>query len=201
MKIDIILVDDHDLFLEGLAGTLSKHDHIQVSALYNTAEAALQGLKSHTPDLVITDVSMPKINGLEFVKLLNETYPDLKILVISMFRQIQSFKGIKGYLLKETKSDELLTAIDKIVVQNETYFYKAYAQDAKELEFNTAILTPREKTIVDLIAKEHTTDDIAKALFLSRYTIETHKKNIYLKLQVNNAAGLIKKAVYLGYIH
>ncbi|MEP1488556.1 MAG: response regulator transcription factor [Algibacter sp.] len=118
-----------------------------------------------------------------------------------MFKQIQAFEGVDGYLLKETSSDQLLLAINKIVVQNENYFYKDYEKEHKELDFKNTILSQREKSIVHLIAEELTTDQIAEKLFLSRYTIETHKKNIYLKLQVNNAAGLVKKAVYLGYIN
>lgn len=196
-----MLVDDHDMFLQGLSATLAKQPHIHITTIVNTAKVALQALKQDTPDLLITDISMPELNGVEFIKIVNQTYPELKILVISMFKQIQPFKGIKGYLLKETTINELLTAIDRIVNQNSTYFYNDYETNDDVLEFQNVILTQREKDIVKLIAKEYTTEAIGKALFISKYTVETHKKNIYLKLKVNNAAGLIKKAVYLGYIN
>jgi len=200
MDINIILVDDHDMFLEGISTILNKHDHINVLNIVNNAKEALGILKSNKPDLLITDISMPEINGLEFIKMVNTKYPDLKILVISMFKQIQSFDGIMGYLLKETSEQELLLAINSIVINNEKYFYKGYEKENNTLDFKNTILTKREKDIIGLIAKALTTDEIAETLFLSRYTVETHKKNIYLKLKVNNVAGLIKKAIYLGYI-
>lgn len=200
MKINLIVVDDHKMFLDGITATLCKQKHINVLKALNNAKEALEVLKSTMPDLLITDISMPDINGLEFVKLVRKEYPNLKILVISMFRKLQAFEGINGYLLKETNVDELLFAINKIVIDNESCFYEGYDDEKRLLDFNRKILSEREKYIVSLIAKEFTTDQIAQKLFLSRYTIETHKKNIYMKLKVNNAAGLIKKAVYLGYI-
>lgn len=200
MKVNLIIVDDHSMFLEGMSAALSNQEHINVMGVFNSAKDALKVLDANVPDLLITDISMPEINGLEFVKMVNKKFPDLKILVMSMFRQIQSLEGIQGYLLKETNFDELLCAIDSIVIRNENYFYKGYQKKKDVLDFNKNILSNREKDIVSLIAKELTTDDIAKTLFLSRHTVETHKKNIFLKLQVNNAAGLIRKAVYLGYI-
>lgn len=199
--INVIIVDDHNMFLEGMHASLSKQDNINVLGIYNNAKAALKVLTKELPDLLITDISMPEINGLEFIKMVNEKFPDLKILVMSMFKQIQSFDGINGYLLKETNFDELLQAIDCIVIHNKDYFYKDGIDKKNSLDFNKKILTKREKDIVSLIAKELTTSEIAETLFLSKYTVETHKKNIFLKLQVNNAAGLIKKAVYLGYIN
>jgi DNA-binding NarL/FixJ family response regulator len=201
MAINIILVDDHTMFLEGLEATLSKQAHLNVTNVLTNARDALAVLNTQTPDLLITDISMPDINGIEFIQAVNQKHPTLKILVISMFQQIQAFQGIKGYVLKETGTEELLLAIDKIAIQNETYFYNAYQKPEQSLKFNSTILTQREKDIVNLIAKEHTTSEIADQLFLSKYTVETHKKNIYLKLKVTNAAGLVKKAVYLGYIH
>ncbi len=200
MKINIVLVDDHEMFLEGISNILSKQDDMYVLAVVNNAKEALKTLETNMPDVLITDVSMPEMNGVEFVKKVNEKFPNLKILVISVFKQIQAFGGIHGYLQKDTSYDELILAIKTIVIKGEPYFYKGYKKENKALEFNTTILSKREKDIVCLIAKELTTDQIAEHLFLSRYTVETHKKNIYQKLQVNNAAGLVKKAVYLGYI-
>jgi len=199
-KIRIVIVDDHEMFLQGISAVLSKQDNFEVVHVFNNAKDAIKAIKIETPDLLITDISMPEINGLEFIKEANLQHPKLKILVVSMFKQIQSFDGIHGYLLKETSYEELIIAINKIVLHDEKYFYKVYHKDNGSLEFNKSILSTREKEIVALIAKELTTEVIAEKLFLSKHTVETHKKNIYLKLQVNNAAGLIKKAVYLGYI-
>ncbi|MGH1385437.1 response regulator transcription factor [Kordia sp.] len=199
-KIKLVIVDDHKMFLDGISNVLSKQDDMEILKVLDNASDALTFLKSNTPDLLITDISMPEMNGLEFVKIIKKQYPNLKILVVSMFQQIQSFKGIDGYLLKETGFDELIKAIHHIIIKNESYFYDDYKSSNKELEFNKKIITRREKEIIQLIAQELTTDQIADTLFISKHTVETHKKNIFLKLQVNSAVGLIKKAIYFGYV-
>lgn len=199
-KIKLVIVDDHKMFLDGISNVLSKHDDIEILSVLDNASEALTFLKSDTPDLLITDISMPEMNGLEFVKIVKQQYPNLKILVVSMFQQIQSFTGIDGYLLKETGFDELIKAIYQIVIENEPYFYSDYKASNEELEFNKKIITRREKEVIQLIAQELTSDQIADQLFISKHTVETHKKNIFLKLQVNSVVGLIKKAMYFGYV-
>lgn len=199
-KINLVLVDDHKMFLDGITTVLSQQEDMEILLVANTAKEALLHFKIETPDILITDIAMPEMNGLEFVKIVNQTYPNIKILVVSMFHQILSFEGIDGYLLKETGQDELLKAIRQIVLEDKKYFYNHNEKKNAELDFKKNILTTREKEIIILIANELTTDEIANQLFLSKHTIETHKKNIFLKLQVNNIAGLVKKGMYLGYL-
>lgn len=201
-KIRLVIVDDHKMFLEGIKTVLSNDDSFEIVAVYNNPKNVLQFFKTGvTVDLLITDISMPDINGLELIKSVKAIMPDIKILVMSMFEQIQSFEGINGYLLKESGTEELKNAIKTIIVEEKEYFYSDFIKKKEaSLTFNKSILTKREKEIVVLIANQFSVDEIAEKLFLSRHTIETHKKNIFQKLQVNNAAGLIKKAVYLGYI-
>ena len=199
-KITLLIVDDHKMFLDGLIAILSKEEDIEIIGTANNGISGLNILSKHIPDLIITDISMPEMNGIEFIKKAKEIYPQVKILAVSMFDRIQSFNHIDGYLLKETGYDELLIAIKNIVLKNEKYFKKENPENETDFEFNKTILTKREKEIVVLIANELTTDEIAEKLFLSKHTVETHKKNIFLKLKVNNAAGLIKRAIYLGYM-
>lgn len=199
-KIELVIVDDHKMFLDGISNVLSKQEDMEILKVIDNATDALTFLKKNTPDLLITDISMPEMNGLEFVKIVKQQHPNLKILVVSMFQQIQSFQGIDGYLLKETGFDELIKAIHQIIVDGKPYFYNDYKASNDELEFNKKIITRREKEIIQLIAKELTTDQIADTLCISKHTVETHKKNIFLKLQVNSAVGLIKKAIYFGYV-
>lgn len=202
-KIRLTIVDDHKMFLDGMVAVLSTKEDMTIVHSFNSAVEALKVIKDDIPDILITDVAMPEINGLEFVKMVKTAVPDLKILVVSMFPQTQKIEGIDGYILKEMGYDVLTKAIRTIVVEETSYFpLQDNAKDDKEamLEFGKTILTTREKEIVKLIAKELTTDEIANTLNVSRYTIETHKKNIFLKLKVNNAAGLINKAMYLGYL-
>lgn len=200
-RIKIVIVDDHRMFLDGIIAVLSSQKEFEILQSFENSKEALQFFKKNDVDLLITDISMPEINGLELIKHAKKYSPDMKILAISMFEQIQSFDGINGYLLKESGIDELKKAIRSIVVNGEDYFYSDYDNNNKEnLDFKKNILTRREKEIIKLIAKQYSVDEIAEALFLSRHTVETHKKNIFQKLQVNNAAGLIKKAIYLGYL-
>ena len=199
--IRLALVDDHKLFLEGMVAVLSKEVDIEVVDFFNTAKEALSKLDFEDIDLLITDISMPEMNGLEFVNQVKKKNINLKILVISMFQQIQPFKGIDGYLLKETSFENLIDTIKQIVLHNKTCFYSNYEKPQTDpLDFKKTIITTREKEIIQLISEEYSTANIAEKLFLSKHTIETHKKNIFLKLQVHNAAGLIKKAAYLGYL-
>jgi len=200
-KIKLVIVDDHKMFLDGISNVLSKREDMEILKVLDNANEALTFLKEETPDLLITDISMPEMNGLEFVKIVKQQHPNLKILVVSMFQQIQSFKGIDGYLLKETGFDELIKAIHQIIIDDKPYFYTDYKASNEELEFNKKIITRREKEIIQLIAQELTSDQIADTLFISKHTVETHKKNIFLKLQVNSVVGLMKKAIYFGYVN
>ena len=159
----------------------------------------MEGLKIYEPELLITDISMPNMNGIEFIEKVKKQHPYLKILVISMFQQIISRKMIHGFILKEASSEEFIKAIKEIVIHGNSYF----KDKSNTLIKQTAIssLTKREKEIVLLIAQEKTVNEIAQDLFLSRMTVETHKKNIFLKLQVKTNAGLIRKALMLGVIN
>ncbi|MEW7279421.1 response regulator transcription factor [Aquimarina sp. 2201CG1-2-11] len=197
-KIKIILVDDHVMFLEGLKSSLEKYPFIEVLRIFDTVKEALQFLKINTVDLVITDMSMPDMNGIEFIKAVKQDYKGLKVLAISTFSPLHYEPNFyDGYLLKDTDIDTVIEAIKTIMYQGKTYFYREMSI-ANELNFSTNVLTKREKQITALIAQEYTVDEIAKTLFVSRHTVETHKKNIFLKLQVKSNAGLIKKAIQLG---
>ncbi|HEX9980168.1 MAG TPA: response regulator transcription factor [Flavobacterium sp.] len=197
--ISIALVDDHKMFLDGMISVLSGEEMFNILFVENDAQRALEKLDSHLPDIIISDISMPNMNGIEFIRKVKAKHPDVKILVVSMFDNMQSIKNIDGYLLKETDKEQLVEAIISIVVDNKQYFGKQINR-MDTFAFKKSILTQREKQIIRLIAEENTTNDIAIKLTISHGTIETHRKNIFLKLQVKNIAGLIKKAIYLGII-
>lgn len=197
--IRIVIVDDHPMFLEGMASVLSQQPNIGVLFTESNAKTALKKIKIDTPDLIITDISMPEMNGIEFIKILHQDFPHIKILVLSMHKSYHHIEHIDGYLLKETDKEELIEAINGIVLQNKKYFVEQLSKDS-DFIFKKTILSKREKEIIKLIAQEYTTEEIAEKLFISKHTIESHRKNIFLKLQVKNIAGLIKKAIYLGII-
>lgn len=198
-RIKIALVDDHQMFLDGMISVLSNQKEFEIVFVENNPQVALSKIKTNVPDILISDISMPEMNGLEFIKIVKQDFPDIKILVLSMFESLQSFQDIDGYLLKETSKEELIKTIIDIVQNGKKRFGSGQAiKDT--FDFKKSILTDREKEIIQLIANEHTTDEIADKLFTSKSTIETHRKNIFYKLQVKNIAGLIKKAIYLGVV-
>lgn len=197
--IKIVVVDDHKMFLDGIVSVLSGEGNFEVLFSENRAIEALKKIKTNPPDLIITDISMPEMNGLEFIQVLKKDYPEIKILVLSMFQNLNSFKDIDGFLLKETDSQTLISVINDIVSHNKKHFVGSEKND-NVLDFKKSILSSREKEIIQLIAQELTTDEIAEKLIISKHTIEAHRKNIFLKLNVKNIAGLVNVAVRLGVV-
>jgi DNA-binding NarL/FixJ family response regulator len=198
-KIKIIIVDDHKLFLDGITSVLSNEENIDILFTENKAIEALKKIKNNKPNLIITDISMPEMNGLEFIQIIKKDYPEIKILVLSMFKNLNSFKDIDGFLLKETDSLTLIKTINDIVLLNKKHFVGT-ENNLDTLDFKKSILSSREKEIIQLIAQEYTTEEIAEKLIISKHTIEAHRKNIFMKLNVKNIAGLINVAIRLGVI-
>lgn len=187
------------MFLDGMISVLSAQENFEILFTENNAKLALDKIKNEIPDIIITDISMPQMNGIEFIKIVKKDFPTIKILVLSMFRNIYSIENIDGYLLKETDIERLIQVINDIVLLNKKFIGENSIKN-EDVEFKKTILSQREKEIIQLIAQEFTTEEIADKLYISKHTIETHRKNIFYKLQVKNIAGLIKKAIYLGVI-
>ncbi len=200
LPLNLILVDDHHLVLNGLKASLEKCHFISTIHTFTNPKKAISFIHKNKIDLVITDISMPEINGIEFIKKIKQYDATLKILVISMFKPLHYEKNFyDGYLLKDTDITIIIEAIQKIVYDQRTFFFEEIS-DLKTLSFSKSIVTKREKEIIQLIAQEFTVSEIAERLFISKHTVETHKKNIFYKLQVKTNVGLVKKAFQLGYI-
>jgi DNA-binding NarL/FixJ family response regulator len=197
--IKIAIIDDHLIFLKGLIMLLEQDENFEIIHAYNNYSDLLKNIKLQEPDILITDISMPEINGIELSKMVRKYYPDIKIMVMSSYSNMVSAADVDGYLLKDTDSEILIESIKKIVWKNEKVFYKDF-QTTEKYDFNKSIVSKREKEIIDFIGKGYTTDEIAEKLCISKHTVETHRKNIFNKLQVNNIAALIKKSITLGLI-
>jgi len=210
LKRRLIVVDDHKMFLDGLLSIIANESDVEVVMTANSGENVikyLDNIKGENIDLVVTDVNMPDVSGIDLNKHIKTRYPKIKTLVVSMLHDSKTIHtltedNVDGYVPKNAEKTELLLAIETIL-KGEKYFSEsikqAYMQSmfTKEKEVITS-LTNREKEVLKLIAEENTTQEIADQLFLSKHTIEGYRKNLISKLEVRNLAGLTKYAIKLG---
>ncbi|MBC7695039.1 MAG: response regulator transcription factor [Burkholderiales bacterium] len=195
----IYIVDDHQMLIDGLKALLNDEAHLSVVGESNLPQSALKEIIEYRPDIVLTDINMPEMDGIELTKEIKKIYPEVKIIALSMFGERGTISemlkaGANGYILKNTGKAELLTAIEK-VAKGETYFsddvssemQNTSVKDAKEIS-----LSLREIEVIELIAKEYTNAKIAEALFISERTVETHRKNIFRKTDTKGVIGLLK---------
>lgn len=201
MNTKIIIADDHKIFIDGLRSILSKKIGLTIEGEakngFEIIKLLEQGCK---PDIVITDIRMPIIDGISLTKILAKEYPNIPVLALSMYDQSADVvemleAGAKGYLTKDIEIKELVLAIHTIV-KGEYYFSKNLPKDIKswfDIDHDSGehILTRREKEILQLISKGRTTLQIAQQLELSRFTIDTHRKNIHKKLGIKSNTGLV----------
>ena len=200
-KTRILIVDDHAILLDGIQSILAKVENVEVAAIATNGVEGLQMLKETNAELVITDLNMPEMDGLEFIKEIRTGFPLTKIIVLSLHDEAHYIKSVmkqrvQGYILKNETSKELLTAVDR-VLQGKTFLSDQISQIMMgQMNQPTAqqLLTDRELQIIKLICEELTSKQIAEKLFVSENTVETHRKNIFHKTKTNNIVGLIKFA-------
>ena len=209
-KIKVLLADDHQMFLDGLASLLSQIKDVEVVATVNSGKEAMEKLTTLSPHLAILDINMPVMNGLETTRKIKEIYPEVKILGLTMENDLQLVTdmleaGACGYILKNTGKAELELAIRQ-VIKGEPYLSQSIStqlaqnllrnfQQKNEQHDALSSLTERELEILKLIALEHSNSEIAEMLFISPKTVETHRKNLMRKIEVKNSLGVYKFAV------
>lgn len=196
----ILIADDHQIFLDGLKLIFSDQPEWHIVAEANDGNEVLNFFKTTRIDLAILDINMPKPNGFEVCKYIKQNFPACKIMILSMYGDDQFMQeflkmGVDAYVLKNAGKVELLDAVQTIL-NNQLYISKALRQtnDQEDSFVKTQSLTQREKEIITLLAKEKSSQEIADALFISIYTVNTHRKNILHKLGIKNTAGLMKFA-------
>lgn len=197
--IKIGIVDDHQLFLEGLLSIFSDEDDFKIVFSVDNGQNALIKLHENEIDILITDISMPNMSGLELINFVKTDFPKVKIVVMSSFQDMENKSNVDAYLLKNTSKEILISVIKNLYEKNEHYYYAPEINFAG-LYFKKNILSNREKEIVIAISKGYTTDEIANKLFISKNTVESHRKNIFFKLNISNTAQLITVAIKLGII-
>jgi DNA-binding NarL/FixJ family response regulator len=206
MTIKILIADDHQLFIDGIKSILKKSIDIETLAEANNGLEVLKLLdKGIEPDVILTDIRMPVMDGLMLTKELTKQYPKIKVLALSMYEQSADViemlnAGAKGYVTKDVEKKELNKAI-YTVVKDEYYFSENLNNDIKDW-FNKDKLTPQETSltkreieILQLVAKGRTSIQIAKQLNLSKFTVDTHRKNIHKKLGIKSNTGLVNYAL------
>lgn len=204
--VSILIADDHQMFIDGLKALLKREKNIVIAGEVSNGLDALEFIRKKQPDLLITDISMPGMSGVELTRQVKLNYPDVKVLVLSMYndREIVSeilMSEAEGYILKNTGRRELINAIERIA-DNSTYYSNdvlnimmTRLKKQKIIEKNTALLTTREIEIVKLIMEELSSEEIAEKLFISKRTVDTHRKNIIQKTNTRTLVGLIKFAL------
>jgi DNA-binding NarL/FixJ family response regulator len=203
-----MLADDHKVFLEGLEALLSKKDDISIIAKASDGQEILHLLQIHSPDILLLDINMPKLDGLEVMKHINDQKKPVKVIILSTYNDYIITKkllqmGISGYLPKSVAVDELIIAIKKVyegeIYLNQEVIKKLQIKETHNDEYDTFTkkyhITKRELEVLKLIIEEKTTNEIAHISELSTYTIDVYRKNLLKKLEVKNVAGLIRIAL------
>lgn len=213
-KTKLFLVEDHELVRKGVKSIIDMDESIDIIGEYDRAAKAIDALaEGNTPDIILMDISMPEMTGLEASKVIGEKYPDIRIIILSMYKDEEYVMeglnfNIAGYVVKDSVADEILIAIEKVieggkffsreVIDTALNSYKEIKKEKKKSE--SVQLTKRELEILNDISDGLKSQEIADKLFISERTVEAHRGNIMKKLHAKNMAELIKKAMNLGLI-
>lgn len=213
-KIRVFLADDHQVFREGIRLLLERVPDMEVIGEADNGEEAVTRVSQLMSDVVLMDITMPGLNGLEAARQIKQKHPSVKVLILTMHETDQYLAemlgvGVSGYLVKTTTSRELISAI-RAVYQGDVYLYPSiarmlvgdYLQRVKSGEEKTSYdgLTPREREILRYIAEGRQNREIAQLLFISVRTVQAHRSNLMEKLGAHDRTQLVKYAIRKGII-
>jgi len=212
-KIKVLIADDHTILRQGIKALLDNQAEIEVIGEAKDGREALTLIERLLPDVVLMDIAMPGLNGLEATRRIKKKFPEIKVLVLTMYTNEEYVfqilnAGANGYLVKETAFQDLISAI-KAVYRDEAFMSPSiskkvinrYTQRVRDANDTTSdILTTREREILQLIAEGSSSKKIAEALFISPKTVETHRTHIMDKLNIHNRTDLIKYAIRTGIV-
>ena len=206
--INVIIADDHRIFIDGINALLSGESGIRLTGQAQNGQEVLQMLQTEKADVVILDINMPVLNGIETTRKIKEDFPNVNVLILSMYNE-KSFisnaleAGASGYILKNADKDEFVTAIQSVAAGKAYYGNEVTSTimeslkdpEAGEKKLVQVDLSSRELEVLQLIAKGLNNNEIAEELFISSHTVKSHRKKLMSKIDVKNTAGLVMFAV------
>lgn len=200
--ISLYIVDDHAVVIEGIYALLQNEEGIKVVGFANSGANCVQYFSHNTADVILMDISMPDMSGIDLCKIIKRKYPGVMVLALSTFDQGSYVRnmmenGAGGYLLKNAGKAEIIEAV-KLVAQGKTYLSfdasKNLISDSQKLK-SIPHLTKREKEVLALVVAGFTNTQMADQLYISPDTVDSHRKSLHLKLNVNNTASLVRMAI------
>jgi len=206
--IKLLLADDHQMFIDGMRSFLEKYKDIEIVAEANNGNQVLKILETEAIDIVVLDITMPELDGIETTKIIRQKYQNTKVLILSMYDNKDFIiklirNGAAGYILKNKTKEELYTAIQNVAAGRTHYGLEimthaiAVSQHEEEEEVQ---LTEREIEVMVKVAEGLSSKDAAEKLHISETTVNTHRRNIMSKLSLNNATQLVRYAIKNGYV-
>ncbi|TKC05387.1 response regulator transcription factor [Pedobacter polaris] len=206
-NLKIFIADDHQILIDGLTSFFNELDGFEVIGHANDGLILLQEIATKTPDIVLLDLNMPKLDGMATLKKLKDNYPNIKVIILSNYHQSQLIKeakalGANGYVLKNGSKSDLLSAIETVQT-GKFYFPEEESKIENQSLFTDEFmkkhqLTKREVEIIRLVCKELNSKEIADKLFIAEFTVTTHRRNILSKLEIKNTPALINFAKQNG---
>ncbi len=204
MKAGIFIVDDHYMVIEGIRSLLQHEKDIEWLGHATNAASCLGFLKQQQPDVILMDVNLPDMSGIDLCKQVKQLYPAVLVLGLSTFNQQAIIRkmmdnGAAGYVLKNASKEELLEAIT-FVLKGNSYFSSEAVLSLRKSDTEQPLITRREKEVLQFIAEGLTNAEISEKLFISIATVNTHRKSLLEKFEVKNTAMLIGKAIRIGLV-
>ncbi len=212
MPIKVFIIDDHPLATQGIKSMLEPFPQVELAGIYHNGHTLMEGLAITQPEIILLDIILPDLSGEELLSVLKAQYPEIKIIALTsldapMMVSRMMRRGCNGYLLKDTDQHTLIEAIEQVHLGNE-FIEPSLKEKLIQNIFNfqsnndkiVTEITQRERQVLQLIAEEYTTQEIADKLYISFRTVENHRYSLLQKLDVKNTVGLVKVAIQIGLV-
>ena len=201
--IRVIIAEDHQALIDGIKLSLENENDMEVVGEANDGEELIKLVDLKKPDVIITDIRMPKCDGITATRIIKKKHPSIQIVAFSMFDQAEAVKqmqeaGASGYIMKNSSLTKLIEAI-RTVANHKTFFDTDIVADKSSGNNDTIMLSKREKEILRLIGEGKTSNEISDMLFIGKTTVDTHRKNILKKLNIHGKSDLLRFAVERKY--